>query len=128
MDTAVQQAKKIFGDYNLCADLFEFAKIHAESFDVVILTEVIEHVDRPLDFIESIKQLLIPGGHTIITTPNKSFFPSDVVWATELPPVHCRWFSEESMKFAAKEKNLEIDFINFRRFYQKNPLTVDLKK
>ncbi len=127
-NTAVEQAKKTFGDYYFCADLFELAHIQPESFDVVILTEVIEHVNRPMDFIESIKQILKPGGYAIITTPNKSVFPSDIIWATDLPPVHCWWFSEESLLFAAKVKDFKIDFINFREFYKKHPLTLDLQK
>lgn len=127
-ESAVQQANAIFGNNYICADLFELAQLKKESFDVVILTEVIEHVNRPLDFIESIKQLLKPGGYAIITTPNKSLFPSDVIWATDLPPVHCWWFSEESMIFAANKKDLKIEFINFIEFYKMNPLTIDLQK
>lgn len=127
-ETAVQKAKTIFGDYYICADLFEIARTQAESFDVIILTEVIEHVNRPLEFIEAIKQLLKPGGHAIITTPNKSLFPSAILWATDLPPVHCWWFSEDSMIFAAKDKDFEIEFINFKNFYKKNPLTIELYK
>jgi 2-polyprenyl-3-methyl-5-hydroxy-6-metoxy-1,4-benzoquinol methylase len=127
-ENAVQQAIKIFGDHYICANLFEFAQYHAESFDVVILTEVIEHVDMPLDFIESIKRLLKPSGRAIITTPNKSLYPSDIIWATDLPPVHFWWFSEESIKYIGRAKNLTIDFINFRKYYQKKPLTIDLRK
>jgi len=127
-ETAIQQAKTIFGDYYICADLFEIARTQAESFDVVILTEVIEHVNRPLEFIEAIKQLLKPEGHAIITTPNKSLFSSEILWATDLPPVHCWWFSEESLIFAAKDKDFEIEFINFKNFYKRNPLTIDLQK
>jgi len=127
-ETAVQQATKVFGDYFIRADLFDFAKQNANSFDVVILTEVIEHVDKPLDFIESIKQLLKPGGRAIITTPNKSLYPSDIIWATDLPPVHGWWFSEDSMRFIGKAKNLKIDFINFREYHQKKLLTIDLRK
>lgn len=125
-ETAVNQAKTIFGDFYICADLFKLAPLQAESFDVVILTEVIEHVNRPLEFLDSIKQLLKPGGHVIITTPNKSLFPTEIIWATDLPPVHCWWFSEESIIFAAKVKDFNIEFINFRKFYKKNPLTIDL--
>lgn len=127
-EAAVHKALNNFGDHFICADLLEFAQHHAESFDVVILTEVIEHIDKPLDFMESIKRLLKPGGRAIITTPNKSLYPAEIVWATDLPPVHCWWFSENSMKYIGKVKNLNTAFINFRKYYQKNPLTIDLRK
>lgn len=116
--TAVKYANETFGDHYICADLFQYAKLHSESFDIVILTEVIEHIDKPLNFIESILTLLKPGGRAIITTPNKSFYPKDIIWATELPPVHCWWFSEESMKYISKRINTNIFFINFSKYYK----------
>lgn len=125
--TAVKHANETFGDHYICADLFQYAKLHSESFDIVILTEVIEHIDKPLDFIESIIKLLKPSGRAIITTPNKSLFPSDIIWATELPPVHCWWFSEESMKYIAKRIDVNISFINFSNYYKRNYHVIDLK-
>jgi len=127
-DAAVQKAKERFGDFYLHADLFEYAQQYPATYDVVILTEVIEHVENPLDFIRSIKMLLKTGGHTIITTPNKTFYPSEIVWGTEHPPVHCWWFSEESMNYAAKINNMTIEFVNFKSYYKKRPLVIDPKK
>jgi 2-polyprenyl-3-methyl-5-hydroxy-6-metoxy-1,4-benzoquinol methylase len=125
--TAVLQAIKTFGNHYICADIYDYAKTNCESFDIVILTEVIEHVDKPLKFIESILKLLKPGGRAIITTPNKSLFLSDKIWITELPPVHLWWFSEESFKYIANELNVNIDFINFTKYYKNNNRSVDLK-
>jgi len=87
---------------------------------------VIEHIDKPIDFIESIVKLLKPGGYAIITTPNKSIYPSDLIWGTELPPVHCWWFSEESMKYLANKYGLNLRFLNFKNFYKNNYRPIDL--
>jgi SAM-dependent methyltransferase len=125
--TAVKQAKENFGDHYICADLFEFARENEETFDIVILTEVIEHIEEPVEFIASIMRLLKPTGQAIITTPNKSFFPQDIVWASDLPPVHCWWFSEESMKYIANILDINIRFINFKEYYKKNYKAVSLK-
>ena len=95
--TVVKQAIETFGDHYICANIYEYAQIDLEAFDIVILTEVIEHVNEPINFMESIKKILKPAGKIIITTPNKSFFPKDIIWASELPPIHCWWFSEEAM-------------------------------
>ena len=122
--TAVNEA---FGEYYICSDLFDFVKSNPEQFDIVILTEVIEHIDQPVEFIESIKKLLRTGGLVIITTPNKSLYSSDLIWATELPPVHCWWFSEESMTYIANKLRLQISFINFNRYYKNNYCQIDLK-
>jgi SAM-dependent methyltransferase len=125
--TAVNQANEAFGEYYICSDLFDFVKSNPEQFDIVILTEVIEHIDQPVEFIESIKKLLRTGGLVIITTPNKSLYSSDLIWATELPPVHCWWFSEESMTYIANKLRLQISFINFNRYYKNNYCQIDLK-
>jgi SAM-dependent methyltransferase len=126
-ETAVKQAKETFGDYYVCADLFDFSIRSPESFDIVILTEVIEHVDKPLDFIQAIMTLLKPGGYAIITTPNKSFYPKNVIWVSDVPPVHCWWLSEDSIKYIAKRVNSNIQFINFSEYYQKHYKAINMK-
>jgi SAM-dependent methyltransferase len=118
--TAVDEAAKTFGNHYICKDLFEHSESNPESYDIVILTEVIEHVGKPLDFIAAIIKLLKPGGRAIITTPNKSFFPPETIWASDLPPVHCWWLSEGSMKFIACKLKLDISFINFREYFKLN--------
>jgi SAM-dependent methyltransferase len=118
--TAVNKANETFGDHYISADLFEYAALHPESFDIVILTEVIEHVEDPVAFIGSIIKLLKPGGRAIITTPNKSFYPPVVTWASDLPPVHCWWLGEESIKYIADKLGISLSLINFSEFFKKN--------
>ena len=125
--TAVNLASETFGDHYICKDLFEYAALRPESFDIVILTEVIEHVSKPLDFIEAIIKLLKPGGRAIITTPNKSFYPPEVIWASDLPPVHCWWLSEESMNYIGEKLKVNVSFINFREYYKTNYHVVGTK-
>ena len=43
-----------------------------DQFDVVIASEVIEHVSDPQNFIHEIDKLTFPGGRLIITTLNRS--------------------------------------------------------
>jgi len=125
--TAVDHAKDTFGDHYICADLFEYSQLYPASFDIIILTEVIEHISNPVDFIKSILKLLKPQGNAIITSPNKSLYPSDIIWETDLPPVHCWWFSEESMKYIARSLNITVSFINFNKYYKKNYKVISLK-
>lgn len=127
-ETAVNQAQQIFGDYYLCADLFQYAETHAGTFDIVIFTEVIEHVPDPILFVNAILKLLKQGGHAIITTPDKSLFPGDIVWETENPPVHFWWFSEDSLKLIAQKCKAKISFTRFGEFYKKKYLSIDIKK
>ena len=126
--TAVEQAKKTFGDYYVCENLYEYSEKFIESYDIVILTEVIEHIEQPIDFINAITKLLKPQGLTIITTPNRSIYPEDVVWASDSPPVHLWWFSEESMIYIAKKLDLFVNFFDFTFYYKKHYQTIDLSK
>jgi len=45
---------------------FEFS----DKFDAVLLGEVLEHFENPVDVLEQVGQILTPGGLVIITTPN----------------------------------------------------------
>lgn len=43
-------------------------------FDVVLLTEIIEHVAHPDEFLRKIADLVKPGGSVVLTTPNGGYF------------------------------------------------------
>lgn len=48
------------------------------QFDVVLITEVIEHVAHPDDFLKSIAKMLKPGGHIVLSTPNGGYFKNNL--------------------------------------------------
>ncbi|MDR0602855.1 MAG: methyltransferase domain-containing protein [Bacteroidales bacterium] len=84
----------------------------------IVLTEVIEHVECPMDFIYSQAKLFKRGGYIVLTTPNKSYYPSDAVWSSENPPVHYWWFSKDSMRYIAQKLDLSLEFLDFSESYQ----------
>ena len=124
-EEAVKKAQSDFGDNYVCADVVEYAREHVKEVDIVVLTEVIEHIEDPIAFLESLLLLLKDGGSIILTTPNKSYASSSIVWATDRPPVHCWWFSEESIVFIAKRLCLSVEFVDFSNCYieRMNPST-----
>jgi SAM-dependent methyltransferase len=97
---AVQSARGRFGDYFKCCSCEELAS-SGSRFDVIIVTEVIEHVTDPVSFLKAVRSCLTSNGVVLLTTPNRSYFPRDYVWHTELPPVHLWWFSEEAIRLCA---------------------------
>lgn len=118
---AVNEASAKFGDFYICDDLHRFAESNLESFDLVIMTEVIEHFNEPKEFVKSINKLLKKNGSFVFTTPNKSFYPNAVSWYTETPPVHCWWFSEKSIEQLASDLSMRLNFIDFSDYYNKHP-------
>jgi 2-polyprenyl-3-methyl-5-hydroxy-6-metoxy-1,4-benzoquinol methylase len=128
---AIDEATKNFGNHYICADITEYAKQHLGAYDVVILTEVIEHVENPVHFLKS-AMLLIDnkseeGGRILLTTPNKTIFRKNIVWQTDLPPVHLWWFSEDSMRYIANKLNANTQFLDFTDYYKKKPAFIDTK-
>ena len=49
-----------------------------EPFDAVLMTEVIEHVAHPDEFLRKIAALVRRGGHIIMTTPNGAYFKNEL--------------------------------------------------
>jgi 2-polyprenyl-3-methyl-5-hydroxy-6-metoxy-1,4-benzoquinol methylase len=45
-----------------------------ECFDIVVAAEVIEHVAHPDQFLANAAQMVKPGGHLVLTTPNGAYF------------------------------------------------------
>ncbi len=59
--SAVNRAKKAFGDsLFVCSDIAKFAAESHKRYNSIIMTEVIEHVPNPIDFIEDALALLVP--------------------------------------------------------------------
>ena len=46
----------------------------AAPFDAVLITEIIEHVAHPDEFLAKTARLVKPGGHIVMTTPNGAYF------------------------------------------------------
>ncbi len=67
------QRKHQFGDVTYApGNVFELS--FDEPFDAVLITEIIEHVAHPDDFLRQVSRLVRPGGYIIMTTPNGAYF------------------------------------------------------
>lgn len=113
---AVRNASAKYGPYFEQADLSQLCRLCPQSADVVILTEVIEHIFDPVSFLRDAVALIRPGGRLILTTPNKSVYPDDTIWESELPPIHWWWFTEESIKIMANQLGCHASFVDFSDF------------
>jgi len=92
-EVGLAQARKMFADKRLVGSFQHTTgyntKLPDSSFDIVVCSDVIEHVDNPNAMLVEIRRLLIPGGRLIITTPIKNREkPAD--------PLHVQeWFVSE---------------------------------
>jgi SAM-dependent methyltransferase len=70
-----------------------------ESFDLVVCTQVLEHVDDPFGAGRAIARILRPGGHAILSVPHVWFFH---------PHPHDHWrFTQEGIARLVRSCELE---------------------
>jgi 2-polyprenyl-3-methyl-5-hydroxy-6-metoxy-1,4-benzoquinol methylase len=70
------------------------------GFDLVILTEVIEHINNPNEVLGHIYKLLKPGGLIFITTPNFDSLERLILgpkWGIILYPEHISYYSPKTL-------------------------------
>lgn len=107
---ALAQSNKNFGPYFLHP-----SELVKGSFDVVYSTEVIEHLENPLEFLLQLKEYVGDKGVILISTPNRDH-NKDCRWLTTEPPVHRWWFSKLGLIEMAKQAGLSVEFTIFSEF------------
>jgi SAM-dependent methyltransferase len=81
-----------------------------ESFDVVTLWEVLEHLPRPLDALRQIYRLLRPGGVLVLSVPNGDSFDAKIFgpyWCGLDVPRHFSVFSRAHIQTAVLAAGFE---------------------
>jgi len=116
---AINYARKNFGDYYFNMNINDYSKQTNEKFDLIIATEVIEHLEEPNDFLDTCISLLKQEGNILLTTPDKDYSRKDAVWQTDLPPVHISWIGKKGIKTLAEKHNLELKTQDFSKYYSK---------
>jgi SAM-dependent methyltransferase len=74
-------------------DVEDEARAKPESYDVVCHFQVLEHVERPRDFMQACARLIRPGGRLIVAVPSEDSFIglAESLWLN-MPPHHLsRW-------------------------------------
>ncbi len=110
---------------DLCRESIEFAQknfpgcdfkvgsleaVDAE-FDLVFCTEVLEHVTKPHEFIESIARIMKPGAVLYMTTPDAGHFrvPRDFArWKHVHAPDHLAYYQLSTVKRLLGEHGIEL--------------------
>jgi 2-polyprenyl-3-methyl-5-hydroxy-6-metoxy-1,4-benzoquinol methylase len=123
---AINYAIAKFGDYYSCVSLNEYAETNPARYDIIVMTEVLEHLNDIPCFMKIAKQLLTSDGKLILTTPDKSAFDKISNWCTDLPPVHSWWLSRRSIERLGDKLSMKVTFVNFREFYRNKPEIIKL--
>lgn len=85
----------------LCGELQAMA-LAAEQFDLCVVSDVIEHIRSPLDFLHEIYRLLKPGGALFIATPSIDSWSARFMrqkWM-EFKAEHLTYFDRQTLQTA----------------------------
>ncbi|MFH2218778.1 MAG: class I SAM-dependent methyltransferase [Pseudomonadota bacterium] len=110
----------------------EDVKLPSDSFDVVTLFEVIEHLKNPVDLLKECRRILRPQGLMIIRTGNTDSWTVRFMrdrWDYFCPAIgHISFFNPESMKILAHRTGFSLQKIRFHSvsLYRKEDVPIVL--
>lgn len=118
-ESGVEQAKKALPnvDFKVMSVYDDPADLGDSGFDVVISTEVVEHLLYPRRLPQFASQVLKPGGHLIITTPYHGYLKNLLIcllgkWDSHHSPLwdggHVKFWSKESLSRLLQEQGFSV--------------------
>lgn len=69
-------------------------------FDVVVMNHVLEHVQHPVEFLQDVFRLLVPGGVLHIAVPNIDCWEAHLPGWTSYEPYHLTYFNRQTLQGA----------------------------
>ena len=109
VEPVVKYAKKMFPSLDFYAEYPSsfIEKFPLKKFDLIVSSEVIEHVIEKQVFMKQIQSILNPGGVCIITTPKMEAYNDFIsLYGVEPGQPIEEWMSEPEMK----ELLIDVDF------------------
>jgi SAM-dependent methyltransferase len=110
-DENIRRVAERFG-FNVHVGLFEPEAYEADYFDIVTMSQVIEHVTSPIQTLRGIAKVLKLGGLAILSTPNASGWGVWLFgrrWINWHAPYHLQFFTIDSMRIAAEQAGLVVE-------------------
>jgi 2-polyprenyl-3-methyl-5-hydroxy-6-metoxy-1,4-benzoquinol methylase len=117
------------------------ASLPEEAFDVVCMTEVLEHLEDPMSYVREVSRLLRPGGLFYATTPNGAGVNSRMLgtgWTVFSAPEHLQLFCPASAgallerahyaRCRIRTEGLNPSELHFWRIFHQNHGEVDRVK
>lgn len=101
----------------------QISELQKHSFDVILLTEVLEHLNNPGLFLEGVKGLFNQSTVMIITVPNGLRFTGlgHALRGYEfVHPDHNYWFSYRTLYALLKKNNYQIEDLRVYTFFDHN--------
>jgi glycosyltransferase involved in cell wall biosynthesis/2-polyprenyl-3-methyl-5-hydroxy-6-metoxy-1,4-benzoquinol methylase len=98
--TASQRAQQRLKSGEVRCGELSSARLAAEQFDLCVLSDVIEHVRLPFDFLQEIHRVLKPGGSLFVATPAIDSWSARIMnqkWM-EFKAEHLTYFDRQTLQ------------------------------
>jgi 2-polyprenyl-3-methyl-5-hydroxy-6-metoxy-1,4-benzoquinol methylase len=102
-----------------CQSGAEVAALGLAPAEVVVAGELVEHLDRPGDFLEAVRGLLEPGGRLVLTTPNGlslTNFLGALAGRELVNPDHVAWLSPRTITTLLGRHGWQLEELAYYRF------------
>ncbi len=106
-------------DVEVC-DFCDYDIQKSESYDVIVMRHVLEHLSDPLRAMKNVYRLLKYGGHAVLEFPNTDSLDLRLKWflrrnnfyrskfSAEYVPHHCHEFCKEAFEFLLAKTGFEL--------------------
>jgi len=108
-DIACRHVKDTYGLNAIVCDIGQGLPFHGEIFDVVIIADVLEHIQDDKKVLSEIRRCLTKGGILLLTVPAYQHMWS--YWDERLH--HCRRYEYKALKSLIGSENFQIRKITF---------------
>ena len=116
--TGVELNKKAFNEcvnhnLNVFNSTLENTKFEDNSFDVVYMSHLVEHLANPCEIFEIVNKILKPNGLLYIKTPNRNSLGRKIFgkyWYANDIPRHLFLFSKTSLVNVFKKLNMNLEY------------------
>jgi ubiquinone/menaquinone biosynthesis C-methylase UbiE len=103
--------------YHAVSGRFEDISLDNNYFDMIILKQLIEHIDNPIAMLEKSYNLLSSGGTLVIETPNRDAWDASMFqkeyWGGYDFPRHWTIFNPKSISNIAEKVGFQVENIEF---------------
>lgn len=82
-----------------------------ETYGIIILNHVLEHVRDPVDFLRSVRELLRPDGRIHIAVPNIRCFEAILSGWGSYEPYHLSYFSTSTLEKTVRRAGISPEYI-----------------
>jgi 2-polyprenyl-3-methyl-5-hydroxy-6-metoxy-1,4-benzoquinol methylase len=99
-------------DVELIAGSLSRETFGERTYDIIFSNNVIEHVPKPIEFLEGTRALLADGGRVWVSCPNVASYEARILhsyWPQYAPVDHVRLYSPRALTCAIVRAGLKVD-------------------